>query len=316
MISRILNYLNNLNVRQVLILAGISAGLMFAAIFLFLSAYTSKEEEIIETESAEETPEMTSVVVAKSDIAPRIKISDAMLEVKDIPSKDVPSGAITDKSDIIDKPAKITILAGDVITVRKLYKNEEQSGFVGTIPADCRAISIPVNDVTGVAGFAKPGDYVDLLLVENDTTSATTNIILQNVLLLSINQSMDRNEVSKEGENTSNVAIPNPSIVTVALRPPEALKLVSASKLGDIYLMLRPARPLENYVEGMEYKIISANNPPAPVLPAPSEPAEEIKPPEEEKREKVIEIIEGDEVFQTNESNVTEDKPSDSAGKK
>lgn len=316
MISRILNYLNNLNVRQVLILAGISAGLMFAAIFLFLSAYTTKEEEIIDIDNAEETQKMTSVVVAKSDIAPRIRISDDMLEVRDIPSKDVPSGAITDKIEIIDKPAKITILAGDVITVRKLYKNEEQSGFVGTIPADCRAISIPVNDVTGVAGFAKPGDYVDLILVENDNTSATTNIILQNVLLLSINQSMDRNEVSKEGENNTNVAISNPSIVTVALRPHEALKLVSASKLGDIYLMLRPARPLENYVEGMEYKIISSNNPPSPVLPVPSEPSEEIKPPEEEKREKVIEIIEGDEVFQTNESNVTENKPSEVTGKK
>ena len=316
MISRILNYLNNLNVRQVLILAGISAALMFVAIFLFLSAYTEKEDKITETESSEEKPTMISVVVAKSDIAPRIKIREDMLTVKEIPSEDVPNGAITDKSEIIDKPAKITILAGDVITVRKLYKNEEQSGFVGTIPADCRAISIPVNDVTGVAGFAKPGDYVDLLFVENDSTSATTNIILQNVLLLSINQSMDRNEVPQEGEPNSNVAISNPSIVTVALRPHEALKLVSASKLGDIYLMLRPARPLDTYVEGMEYKIVSANTPPAPVSQATPPPAEETKPPAEEKNEKVIEIIEGDEVFQTNASNVTENPPSDSTGKK
>jgi len=295
MLFKISKYLNNLNGRQVLILAGVAASLMFVAIFLFLNFYTSREVEHIKELSADEKPASLMVVVAKSDISPRTKIREEMLELKEIPQNDLPSGAITDKAEIIDLPAKITILAGDVITSRKLYKNSSQSGFVGTIPPDCRAISIHVNDVTGVAGFAKPGDYVDLLLVENDSTSATTNVILQNVLLLSINQTMDRDEVEKEGDGKA--AIDTPSIVTVAVRPHEALKLVSASKLGDIYLMLRPARPLETYVEGLEYKVISANvtvpqeNPPLAVQ---DEPVSSESLPEPEKPKAVIEIIHGD----------------------
>lgn len=297
MISRIFKYLNNLTGRQVLLLAGIAALMMFAAIYAFLSFYASKEAALVKEVGSDAKPKMMSVVVAKSDIAPRIKIREDMLEVKDIPVEDLPGGVISDKGEIIDRHAKITILAGDVITSRKLYKNNEQIGFVGTIPPDCRAISIHVNDVTGVAGFAKPGDYVDLLLVENDSVSATTNVILQNVLLLSINQSMDRGEVEIEGENKE--AFDNPSIVTLALRPHEALKLVSASKLGDIYLMLRPVRPLETYVEGIEYKVISANapapqeNPPA-VNPEPSE-QEPLQ--ESEKPKAVIEIIQGDQLM-------------------
>ena len=303
MVSRILKYLNNLNVRQVFLLAGIAALMMFFAIYLFLNSYTSKEESV--TESTEEPKiSLTEVVVAKSDISPRIKIRDEMLEVKEIPTADVPSGAISNKEEIIDKPAKITILAGDVITSRKLYKDTDHTGFVGTIPPDCRAISIHVNDVTGVAGFAKPGDYVDLLLVENDGTSATTNVILQNVLLLSINQNMNRDEVEKEGE--SKAAIDNPSIVTVALRPHEALKLVSASKLGDIYLMLRPAIPLENSVEGMEYKVISANAPSPKTESLPPQSTPEPVPQEKEKPKAVIEIIHGDELLQPESSQKSE----------
>lgn len=286
MISKIIKYLNNLNIRQVLILAGVAAGMMFAAIYLFLSAYTAKEVEQVREAERESKPKIKTVVVAKIDIAPRQKIREEMLEVKEMPEKDVPSDAIREKEEILEKPAKINILSGDVLTIRKVYKNAEQIGFVGTIPPDCRAISIQVNEVTGVSGFAKAGDYVDLLLVENDSISATTNVILQNVLLLSINQSMER-------EEETNKAITNPSIVTVALRPHEALKLVSATKLGEIYLMLRPARPLENYVEGMEYKVISSKAPVKEEEVKADEKKEEVKKEKEEKKETVIEIIEG-----------------------
>lgn len=287
MISKILKELNNLTIRQVLILAGIAAGMMFTAIYLFLSTYTAKEVEQVSEEVREEKLRLKPVVVAKTDIAPRIKIKEEMLEVKEMSEENVPSDAIKEKEEILEKPAKVTILAGDVITSRKIYKSEEETGFVGTIPPDCRAISIHVNDITGVAGFAKAGDHVDLMLVENDGTSATSNIILQNVLLLSINQNMER---EKEDDKA---AIENPSIVTVALRPHEALKLASATKLGEIYLMLRPARPLENYVEGMEYKVISSK---AAEEVKPS-PKEEVAPEPEKKKNEVIEIIEGDQLL-------------------
>ena len=43
----------------------------------------------------------------------------------------------------------------------------------------------------------------------------------------------------------------------MALRPDEVLKLVSATKLGDIYLMLRPLVPQGNYYTGAEYTVES-----------------------------------------------------------
>lgn len=303
--SRILDYLNNLNVRQVLMLAGIAAVLMFVVLYIFLTKFTSVENEnVTPTTITVEVPQVSTVVVAKSDIAPRVTISENMVEVKEVPADSVPSGAITSLSEVLDKPARINILAGDIITKRKLYLSSEQSGFVGAIPPDCRAVSINVNNVTGVAGFAKPGDYVDLLLVEKNDSTATTSIILQDILLLSVNQNMDRNEIEtdNEGGKNSNAAISSPSIATLALRPQEALKLVSAAKLGDIYLMLRPSKPTDMYVDSIDYTLISSNAPPkkeetsAPVAPPqPVEPAKPVETPPANTTPK-FEIIYGDEV--------------------
>ena len=302
--SKILNYLNNLNVRQVLALAGIAAILMFIVIYVFLTSFIAEKEVAVKKVEVE-LPRLETVVVAKSDIAPRTLIHEGMLQTKEVPVGDVPSGAFTLIEDVVDHPARITILAGDVITKRKLYLDTEQAGFVGAIPPDCRAISINVNNITGVAGFAKPGDYVDLLLVENDNSVATTTIILQNILLLSINQTMDRNEIEKDDDGTKNpnAAVNSPSIATLALRPNDALKLVSAAKLGDIYLMLRPSRPLDMYVGEINYTLNSANKPPKQETPPPiSEVQKPIENPVEEPSADTtpkFEIIYGADIVQT-----------------
>ena len=308
MFSKILDYLNNLNVRQVLTLAGVAAVLMFAVIYFFLTNYVTKEEEAAK-QIIPPRPRVTTVIVAKSDISPHSKITEGMVQLKEIPSESVPSGAITSMSDVVDRPARITMLAGDVVTKRKLYENDKQSGFIGSIPPDCRAVSINVNNVTGVGGFAKPGDYVDLLLVESNDGTATTSIILQNILLLSINKSMHRNDVEADGDTEkSSSAYENPAIATLALRPPEALRLISAAKLGDIYLMLRPSTPLENYVDAVDFTMISSSKPPKKEEPAPTpppapapQPVEQPKP-EPEPKENKIEIIYGDEVVQNSDN--------------
>ena len=308
MFSKILDYLNNLNARQVLILAGAAAVMMFAAIYIFLTNFVEKEVPVSIPVPVEQ-PRVTTVVVAKSDIAPRTVIRENMVQFKEIPQDSVPAGAVTSIADAVDCPARITILAGDIITQRKLYKDESQAGFVGLIPPDCRAVAINVNDVTGVAGFAKPGDHVDLMLVEKGDDSATTNIILQNILLLSINQSMDRSdfETNAEGDKNHGQAINSPTIATFALRPHEVLRLVSASKLGEIYLMLRPEHPIDNYVDNIDYKVISANaKPKVEETPKVAETPKVETPPEEKKAKKFV-IIQGDEITQDPENDDNEE---------
>ena len=316
MLQKIINKLNDLRPRQLLMLTGGAAILMFIAIYATMIFLQSEEADKNDNKKAVET---VQVVVAKVNIPPRTRIQENMLQLKAMPVDMVPEGVIKSFKDVIDVQVKVSIFAGDILTIQKVFAERNDEGFIATIPLDSRAVSISVNDITGVAGFAKPGDFVDLLLVEKSEYSVTTNILLQNVQLLSINKDMTgANAVTEGAATTSTTAINNPSIATFALRPEDVLKLVSASKLGEIYMSLRPTKPTNAYVGEMEYTIDSINTPPkpepkpepepvetpmpiipanpTPVLPAPQIPATPQAP--------KIEIIQGDQVTQEAEKSV------------
>lgn len=319
MLQKIINRFQSLRPRQLLILAAVAAALMFATIFIGLKSM-AHEPIVIEPVEQPKPIEMASVVVAKTTIYPRTRIQESMLQMKEMPADIVPEGAIKNFDDVKNTQIKVTIFAGDILTIQKVFAESDDEGFTGSIPANCRAISINVNDVTGVAGFAKPGDRVDLLLVESGKYSATTNILLQNVPLLSINQ--DTTGSAPIGENgVPKAAISNPSIATFALPPEDILKLISATKIGEIYMSLRPSKPQSNYVEAMEYTLESVNSPRAeavretvPVIPsgAPvTQPTPQI--PVEPPTPK-IEIIAGDKIVQDSTPTTPAAKPKAAQG--
>ena len=132
------------------------------------------------------------------------------------------------------------------------------------------------------------------MLVERDDGVATTRVLLQDILLLSINQNMG---VYKNNEDDATKAIDNPSIATLALPPEDGLKLISASKIGEIYLMLRPSQTFTDYAVGDEFTVKSSKAKAVEVKKETPPPAVEEKKPEE-KVEPVapptIEILYGD----------------------
>lgn len=260
MFDRLIKWLNDLNPRQLLILAGVVMLVMFSSIYFFLSWWVADKDDEKKTDETVAVAEMKTVVVAKNDIPPLTVIKSDMLETKEVAENLIPEGAIEDVAEIVNVSAKTEIFAGDVITIRKLLTDSEQPTFVKSIPADCRAVSISVNEITGVDGFAKPGDKVDLLLVETyENQSATASVLLQDVLLLSINKNMSSNNSAGEDGKSTSSAIENPSTATFALKPNEILKLISASKLGEIYLTLRPTNPTVKYSETVGYTLDSIN---------------------------------------------------------
>ena len=302
MLQRIINKLNDLRPRQLLILALAAGFLMFLTLIVAMNLITKKEVAVmppVEEKVAPPPIEKKSVVVAKVNIPPRTRIQENMLQIKDVPVELLPEGAITSFDEVKGVQVRASIFSGDILTIQKVFNDTANEGFTGDIPADCRAVSINVTEVTGVAGFAKPGDKVDLLLVEKDKYSATTNIILQNVPLLSVNQDADGSNLLDENGIVKSSAISNPTIATFALPPQDILKLIAAANIGEIYMMLRPAHPQSNYVEAMQYTLESVNKP-LPEQPV-QQPQQPVQAPAESQVPK-IEIILGDQV-QTNEKN-------------
>lgn len=311
--GKFFDWLSNIRPRQLLALAGVSAILVFIIMYLALTIFFKPDIKDFDNTNTnvEETKEpeikMRTVVIAARNIEPKTMIISRLLETAEFPENTIPADAITDINEVVNKPARESILKGDIITQSKFYRNAAMAGFVGSIPPDCRAVSINVNDTTGVSGFAKPGDYVDLILVERTDKIVTSRLLMQNVLLLSINQNMgvqnnsEEDEANESSVNPETKAIENPALATVALRPEEILELVAATKLGDIYLMLRPLVPQSDYITGAEYTIETLKEKDQPSTQTTSSPVTEEK--VEEKNSEVtpppvveekIEIIYGD----------------------
>ena len=256
--------------RQLLILAGVVSCLLGVFVFMLMPGSSKKSET-----PAPPPVSTTKVVVAKQDIPQRAIIKDTMLKVVDVPDNLVPAGALKDMSEALNLPASVMIQQGDVLTDKKVYKDLKMAGFPGMIPPDCRAISVPISDVTGIAGFAKPGDYVDIMIVSGQRSQNRIEgeILMQNVLLLGVNKSAnppsnqaaappegegkDKKDDKKKDNNNNNGNVQASgeamATATLALTPEEALKLAVAMEQGKIYLVLRPVKPKDMFVLDTDY---------------------------------------------------------------
>jgi len=225
--------------RQWLLLAAAVSCLLGILVYVLLPGGESRPMAF------EQSP-VIRVVRAAQDIPERTEITEGMLEVIEVPENMVPVGALRRTNEVLGKTAGIAIMKGDILTGRKLLESG-MVGFVGSIPADCRAVSVGVSDVTGVAGFARPGDHVDVMVISGKRNDNTVQgkLFLQDVLLLAIN-SVDATANAK-GDNSEG-SVGSPATATLALLPTQALKLATASQEGKIYLALRPYRPTEAVV--------------------------------------------------------------------
>ena len=240
------------------------------------------------------------VVAAKQDIPERTVVKEDMLKVVEVPSELVPEGAFHDVADAVDHPTSTAIQQGDIMTSRKVYVDIRMAGFTGIIPPDCRAVTIPINDITGVSGFAHPGDYVDIMIISGTKENGINGrIILQDVLLLGINRTADLpntptgDSSKKDGDKKDDASAQNVGNVntkassdtmataTVALKPADALKLAAASQEGTLYLVLRPFKPRDMYTFDTDYAGVPQGNgqqtaatsaPQSAPAPAPSAP--------------------------------------------
>ncbi|HZV83843.1 MAG TPA: Flp pilus assembly protein CpaB [Brevundimonas sp.] len=94
-----------------------------------------------------------------------------------------------------------------------------------------RAVSLRVNDVTGVGGFVLPGDRVDVILTRapDGDTDAITQVLAENALILAVDQSDD------DGADKPVVV----KAVTVEVTPDEAQTLSLGGVVGTVSLALR-----------------------------------------------------------------------------
>ena len=178
----------------------------------------------------------TMVAVAMTDISLGARLSPEMIRMVDWPAAVVPPGSFSDPKALANRVARSALQRGEPIMEAKLAPPGTQGGLSAVVANGKRAMTVRVNDVVGVAGFALPGNFVDVLVnTEGDAThdngraASISKIVLERILVLAIAQDPNRDDTKPKVVNA----------VTLELTPEQTEKLDLARSVGTLSLVLR-----------------------------------------------------------------------------
>jgi pilus assembly protein CpaB len=216
--------------RRFLTVLGVSLvfALVVASIFYQITARAGGPRKT----EAQQPAETKDIVVASRPLAVGVTIKPADLKIDKIVPAAFPKGAFSKMEEVVDRSVISNILVDEPVLDPRLAPRGSGVGLAPIIPPGMRAVSIRVNDVSGVAGFVLPGMRVDVLVTGrpasmNDTVTTTC---LQNMMILSAGTAM---QADSKGQ-----AIPAPT-VTLLADPAQAEVLTLANGEGRIQLVLR-----------------------------------------------------------------------------
>lgn len=178
------------------------------------------------------------VAVAQAEIALGSRVSPEMVKMVDWPANAMPPGAFTEAKLLDARVARTTIQRGEPIMETKLAPPGTQGGLSAVVAPGKRAMTVRVNDVVGVAGFAMPGNFVDVLVnTQNekprggntDKDPSISKIVLERILVLAIAQEASRDDNKPKVVNA----------VTLELTPEQTETLDLARSVGTLSLVLR-----------------------------------------------------------------------------
>jgi len=172
------------------------------------------------------------VLVAAVDISPGTQITGQAVKTVPWPQELIPPNAAFSLKGLEGRVLAVPVGRGEAILLSKLAPEGAAAGLSGLLGENKRALTVRVDDVSGVAGFIHPGDHVDIL-AEMKIPKADDNLsktILQNIVVLTTGQIWEQ-----KGENKPVVV----NTVTLELTPDQAEVLNLASNVGKIRLSLR-----------------------------------------------------------------------------
>jgi len=189
-------------------------------------------------------PELATrtVVVANATLRYGNTLSSSSLREVAWPEGAVPVGTFASISELL-APGKRIVLSSiepnEPILSSKITGPGQKATLSALIQEGMKAVTVRVNDVDGVAGFVLPGDHVDVLVTRQiDKTTSNTDVVLQNIRVLAIDQLAD------DATERPIVA----KAVTLEVDTMAAQRLSLAGSVGALSLALRKAGELA--VEG------------------------------------------------------------------
>lgn len=213
--------LNEIRPEKKLVITAVVCGLAAAAaVYLFLSG---REAEILGT------MEPVKIYAAAKVIPAWTRIETEMLTVIEMPKRYITVSHTSESEKLLGRLTMVPFSQGEPVLLNKVSEGGDELNTV--IPAGLRAVSVGVDEESGVGYMVSAGDYVDVLLnfqgEENSKKTMTTATILQAV------------KVIAAGQRGSSLKSRQYATITLAVTPSEAEIIMFAKEKGRINFSLR-----------------------------------------------------------------------------
>lgn len=233
--------------KKKLLFAAIAVGILAAALLLLYANQIQKAHE-------KEIGRKVSVVVAARNIPAGTPLDRGLVTYSEVPEQYLPANPIMGEEVelFLGAPLAVNVDAGKAILTSDFARVEVARDLASKVPLEERAMSIPVDMISGVSSLLKPGDRVDLLgtfpvsskddLIPDangqGSVGYVTMTLLQNVTLLAVGQQLSEINAQTNGRNGY-------STVTLSVTINEAELLTIAQTRGKLTLLLRNSDDVE-----------------------------------------------------------------------
>lgn len=186
----------------------------------------------------------TKVVVTKGDVAPGKELTAEDLTLAQVETANVPASSFAAPQEVVGRVSETLMVKGQPVVEAMLAPTGSGSGLQALVPPGQRAVTMEVNEFSGVAGLLNPGCRVDVIATINDGGGQGSQIaktIVQNVKVTAVGQ-----KTASAGPNEP----PPPTAelfksVTMLVKPEEAEAIELACSVGRPRLVLRGGRDNE-----------------------------------------------------------------------
>jgi pilus assembly protein CpaB len=173
------------------------------------------------------------VVVAKTGVNPDSLLSLEQLKTAVWRQGKPPKGSFANLEQVVGRLTVASLMPGELITEAKLAPNGSLPGITALLSPNQRAMTVKVDEASGVAGFLSPGNRVDVVVIVDKGGYAKnpfSKLLFQNLKVLGTGQKME----NRPGDKPQIVPT-----ITLEVTPAEGERLALAAQEGRISLVLR-----------------------------------------------------------------------------
>lgn len=236
--------------RRMLIIAVLLAAIIAGALLVYMKNLQKKAQEKVEIK-------MGTVLIAAQGIPARTIVEPSMISTKQLPETAITPDMYRDIKEVAGKVTTSAVIAGEILMKQKFAEKGAEMGLSFIVPKGKRAVTVQVNQVSGIAGLLKPGDFVDVLCTfeiprseEEGKVKAPeymTVTVLQNAQILALDTMMEAKPPEQPQQAAGKPVQPSPpqpsyTFVTLAVTPKDAERLSLLSERSSIRLTLRPIK--------------------------------------------------------------------------